>query len=193
MKREMIMEINKVVAQKELSFIGGKPKVTEFWDDFNNRKVDILKCVNIPQKGIQTCATIGLNDTDIGLVSNEKSLRVELIGASDILIEKYENIIASVAFAIMESGKCFPGCIIQNVIQQYIPECEMKHILLTDPFLWEGAKSFTIDGINVAWLMLVPIAEEEYQYASEKGVEELELLFEAKGIDIYNIYRKVVL
>ena len=111
------METNKVVAQTELSFINGKPKINRFWDALNQKKMDILKCKDVPQKGIQVCATIGLNNVDIGLVTNNIPLRVELLGACDIQITSFENMVASSAFEIMDSHTCFPGYIITNVIK----------------------------------------------------------------------------
>lgn len=187
------MEIDKLVAKKELSFIGGQPKVREFWNNLNNKKIDVLKCADTPQKGVQSCATIGLNAVDIGLVSDGKSLRVEVVGASNVLIECFENIVASVAFDVMDSKQCFPGYIVKDVIEQYIPNCKMKHIMLTDPFLWDDANCMEIGEIYVAWLMMVPISEEEYKYACKNGIEALETLFEEKDIDIYNLHRESVI
>lgn len=187
------MTINKKVAQNTINFIGGNPKVAEFADDANLKRIDILKCIDTPQKGVQTCASIGLNCTDIGLTCNDKKIRVEIVGASDILIERFENIVASVAFEIMDAQRCFPGYIVKDVIEQYIPDCEMKHILLTDPFLWEGAKGIVAGDIMIEWLMLVPISEAEYGFACENGVDMLEEKFEESDIDVYNMYRKSVI
>lgn len=187
------MEINKVVAQQELYILGGKPKVNRYWDYLEDKNVDIMKCMDVPQKGVQSCATIGLNNTDIGLKNGEKKLRVEILGASDVLIENFENIVASVVFHIMDSHKCYPGYIVENIISQYIPESDMKHILLTDPFLWQNTESLLKEDICVAWLMMVPISESEYWYAKKSGVEKLEKVFEEKEIDIYNIHRKTVI
>lgn len=184
------MEINKLVAKTELNFIGGQPRVREYWDSQNKKKIDILTSMDKPQRGVHTCATIGLNDTDIGLVSDGASLRVEIVGASDILIENFANIVATTAFDIMESKKCFPGYIVKNVIEQYIPDCEMKHIMLTDPFLWEDANCIAVGKVTIAWLMMIPISEKEYEYACENGIDALETLFENENIDIYNMYRK---
>ena len=68
----------------------------------------------------------------------------------------------------------------------------MKHILLTDPFLWDDAKSFQHDNILIAWLMAVPISETELLYANNYGVGALEELFDEKDIDIFDLYREPV-
>lgn len=118
---------------------------------------------------------------------------MEILGASDVLIDKFENIIAAIAFDIMDTRKCYPGYIAENVINQYIEDGDMKHVLLTDPFIWENAKSISIDHICVAWLMVVPISEREYEHAQTKSVKALEKLYKEKEIDIYNLYRKSVI
>lgn len=43
-----IDDINKIVAQKELEFIGGIPKAALFMNDSKNKSIDILKCMDTP-------------------------------------------------------------------------------------------------------------------------------------------------
>lgn len=187
------MEINKIVAQRELHILGGKPNINRYWNQVEDKSIDVLKCMDVPEKGVQSCATIGVNNIDIGLQSGERELRVEILGVSDILCENFESIVASVSFDIMDSHKCYPGYIIKDVISQYIPKSDMKHVLLTNPFLWKNTESLVKDNICVAWLMMVPISEAEYEFAKKRGIEELEKIFEEKGIDIYNIHRKTII
>lgn len=187
------MNTNQKVAKAELRFLGGTPKVGRYTNENGEKTIDIFQSINVPQDGVQSCATIGLNSIDLGLVSNSHNLRVEIVGASDIAIENLGNIMASIAFEIMQSRKCFPGYIITNVIQSYIPNSEMQHVLLTDPFLWEEAKCIVDNDLVIVWLMMVPISDKEYQYAKENGVEELEKIFEAENIDIYNFHRESVI
>lgn len=193
MEEHGISKDNIAVAHKERDFIGGQPKITRAWDDCSRKKVDIFKSIHVPQKGVQTCATIGLSDTNIGLVNEGKSLRVELVGACDVRVEEFQSILATTAFEVMDVKRCYPGCIVPNVIKLYIPTCEMKHVLLTDPFMWEEADVLILDDKAITWLMLVPISDQEYEYARDNGVEALEQIFEEKGIDIFNMWRKSVI
>lgn len=187
------MDINKIVAQHELQILGGIPKVNRYWNHTEDKNIDILNCMDVPQKGIKACASIGLNNTDIGLQSGERKLRVEILGACDKQIDKFENMVASVVFNIMDSNDCYPGYIAEDIINQYIPESHMKHILLTDPFLWKNTESISIENLCIAFLMIVPISDEELEYAQKMGVEALEKQFEEKEIDIYNIYRNSII
>ena len=187
------MEMNKVIAQEELKMFGGTPEVFRYWNDLKDKHIDVLRCIDVPQKGIQSCASIGLNEIDVGLTSGEGELRVEILGACNVLMAKFENIVASVAFAIMDSHKCFPGYMVENVIEQYIQDCDMKHILLVNPFLWKNVESIFVNDLCVSWLMIVPVSEAEYNYAGKNGIEKLENLFVEKQIDIYNIYRESII
>jgi hypothetical protein len=55
------MNLNKAVAQKELQVFGGIPKVIQYKSESESKVIDILTCVDVPQKGIKSCGTIGLN------------------------------------------------------------------------------------------------------------------------------------
>ncbi len=73
----------------------------------------------------------------------------------------------------MDAEKCFPGYILENIINLYFSDLDMKHILLTTPFLWDKAKSINFGEKTVAWLLAVPISEQEYHFALKYGSEEL--------------------
>ena len=187
------MDINKIIARKELEVIGGKPKVYRYWDEYNEKSVDILSCIDRPYYGVSSYATIGLSEHDIGMLSETKKLRVELIGACDSKEEKFENILSTVAFEIIEKSSCKYGDIIPNVISQYINDCDMKHIYLMNPFLWDEFEVIEFNDIKVTWLMIVPISSQEKEYAINSGWEELEQKFEEANVDIFNLNRKSVL
>ena len=182
--------MNKAIAQAELKIFGGIPQVTRYWDDSREKSIDVLRSLTVPYEGIQSCASIGVSSTDIGLMSNGKSLRVEILGGADASVKAFPGIMASAGFEIMKMRKCFPGYIVKNVIAQYIPDSDMKHILLTDPFIWENAESIEVDECCVAWLMAVPISEKELKYAQRNGADALEAVFEKRQADIYDLYRE---
>lgn len=128
------MNINKIIAKKELEVIGGKPSVFRYWDKDEIKDVDILSCIDRPYTGVVSCATIGLSDYDIGMLSGNKKLRLELLGACDVKESLFPNIVSTTAFEIMERDNCGYGHIISDVIEQYIYDCEMKHVYLMNPF-----------------------------------------------------------
>jgi len=187
------MEIKKIIAKKELEVIGGKPQVFRYWDDNKIKNIDILSSTDRPYCGIVSYATIGLSEHDIGLFNNNKSLRVELLGACNEKEAFFANILASVAFEVMKQGKCLYGDIVQNVISEYSKNTEMKHVYLMDPFLWEEFKTLEFEDVSVAWLLLIPISEQEKEYAIVNGGEALEDKLEDAHIDIFDLNRKSIL
>lgn len=137
-------------------------------------------------------ATIGLSEYEINLFNNKKRLRVELLGACDEKEKFFANILATTALKIMQNKKCSYGDIIQNVISEYKADSEMKHIYLTNPFLWEGFETLEFSDRFVTWLLIVPISDKEKDYAIENGWEALEKKFEEHNIDIFNLKRKSI-
>ena len=69
----------------------------------------------------------------------------------------------------------------------------MKHIYLTNPVLWEGFNSVEYENTKIAWLLIVPISNQEREYAKAKGWEALETKFEEANIDIFYIKRLSVI
>lgn len=187
------MGINKIVAKKELEVIGGKQQVHRYWNENNKKNIDILSCANRPYTGVTSYGTIGLSAYDIGMVSKNKDLRVELVGACDIKEELFANIVATTAFEIMESGNCEYGYIISDIVSQYIRDSDMKHVYLMNAFLWEELRSIEVENKKIAWLLIVPISDNEMKYALNNGYDALESKFEEIDIDIFNLRRKSVL
>ena len=188
-----MMQIRKIIAQKELEVIGGNPQVFHYWDDNEINNIDIMSSLDRPYHGVKSYATIGLSECDIGLFSNDKRLRVELLGACDEKEELFANILATTAFEIMEKKQCTYGDVIQNVISEYIIDSEMKHVYLMNPFLWNEFETLEFRELCVAWLLIIPISEQEKEYAIINGWEALEDKFEAVDIDIFNLNRKSII
>lgn len=186
------MQELKQVAQIENRAIGGSPLVNRYWDSENIKYIDIYEANNRPEKGVKTCATIGLSKTDIHLISGNKDVRIELISACDNSIEDLPSIIASTAFEIMDKEEACYGAIIDNVISEYVEDSEMAHVYLMNPFLWDDLKTIEFPDKWVSWLLAIPISDKEKDYAIKNGYEALEDLFEKKQIDVYDLYRKSV-
>lgn len=185
---------NKYIAQTALGFLGGKPKVNEYWDDNRSSKIDVFIGVDRPYEGVISYSTIGLSNYSIGvnLMSN-KELRVEFLGACGNKADKFANIVSTCAFNIINSKySCKPGSVYPNVVHEYYPNSDMKHILFTTPFLWDNIHNLEFDNITVTWLMCVPISDNEFEFLKTNGSDLLEDLFEKNSIDVFDINRKSV-
>lgn len=185
---------NKIIAKTALHAFGGKPNVSKYWDENNVSNIDMLTTVNRPFDGVSSYSTIGLSDHSIELTVDETPLRIEIVGASATYYEQFPNILASCAFCIINSKfSVSHGKVFQDIIKMYYPNTEMKHVLFVSPFLWEDLKTLDFPNKKVAWLLAVPISENEYLFAQEKGTDSLEELFEQEEIDIFDLERESIL
>jgi hypothetical protein len=195
--RRMTMAIsneNKVIAKSALQAFGGKPSVSKYWDDKNVSNIDMLSVVDRPYDGVTTYSTIGLSEHSINYTVDEKPLRLELVGASATEYEHFPNVISTCAFCVTNSNFSIShGKIFRNIIKMYYPNSELKHVLFVAPFLWEDLKTIDFPDKAVAWLLVVPISENEYVFAQEQGTGTLEDLFEREKIDIFDIKRKSII
>ena len=131
---------------------------------------------------------------NIGFVVNDVNLRIELVGACDSRFDFFSNILATCAFNIINSNyACFPGTMFTNVISMYDSEMLLKHILFVTPFLWDAKlKTLNLVDKKVAWLLAVPISNEEYNYARQEGTDNLETMLEEKQVDIFDLHRSSI-
>lgn len=189
-----ITKDNKTIAMAVAKVFGGEPNVQRFWDDGDKNCVDILKCIDKPEEGVTSYATIGLSDAPLYKEGSEYPVRLELVGACGSRFEGFDNAIATAAFCIINSKWfCYPGAIFNDVLSMYKMSPSMRHFFFVPPFLWEESlKTMTISKKSVAWLLAVPISDEERAYAEERGADALENLFEEKQIDIFDLERQSV-
>lgn len=187
------MTNDKRIAQQILNIFEKTPGFYRYGDETESKYVDLAICANTPEEGISSYATIGLFQTNIGLTYNAKPLRIELLAAGAQSVESFDNIMATTAFEIMDAQTAFPGYVVNNVVSMYIPNREMRHILLTHPFLWDNTQSLTLPDLTVAWLMCIPISDQEKIYCEQNGLDALETIFEQHQIDIFDINRQSTL
>lgn len=191
-KEKCKLDNNKLIAKRELEVIGGNPQIFRYHDKNDEKFIDIFSSKDRPYNGVCAYATIGLSEYDIGMISNNKNLRIELLGACDGTEILFPNIMATTAFEIMESGNCGYGHIIPDVISNYMDDLDMKHMYLMNPFLWDGFDTIKLENKMIAWLLCIPISEQEKEFAIMDGYDLLETKFEEANIDIFNLKRKSI-
>jgi antitoxin YqcF len=183
-----------VAKHTALAFGVEKPPITQYWDDNKKNGVFILEANNNPQSGVNSYATIGLSEHPLMHKGKEFSTRVEIVGVCGSVFSDFANIVATVAFCIINSRWfCAPGIIFPDVVSMYKKSNTMSDIYFANPFLWEERfASTSFDGQKVAWLLAVPISKAEREFAQINGPEKLEDLFSKKDIDIYDLNRPSV-
>lgn len=69
----------------------------------------------------------------------------------------------------------------------------MKHFLFVPPFLWEDElPTLEFEGRSIAWLLALPISDQERSFAESNGSDDLEDLFQQNQIDIFDLERPSV-
>jgi len=185
-----VSDSNKILAKTLVGVFGVKPQISRYWDEKERSFVDIMVCEHSPQPNVFTYATLGLSDH---MLTNERT-RVEFVGAFGAAFKESANIISTAAFCVINSKwEVRPGAIFPDVVCMYRNGSEMKHLLFCPPFLWNNLKTQELSDKTVAWLLLVPISENERRFAEENGSDALEGLFVEKQIDVFNLDRRSVL
>lgn len=104
------------------------------------------------------------------------------------------NIAATCAFNAFKDGfETRPDVVHRGVMQMYVPDTSVPHIMFANPFLWpDGPKTLDVGDIKIAWLMMVPIAESELQFADAYGFEELNRLMAMEQVEFLDPHRSAV-
>lgn len=182
----------KEVARYALSFIGGKPGVSAYYNDDETKEIDIMACIDEEDGENITYATIGLCQVDIGRTLEDEPLRAELMMAATAGTEVYGNILASAAFVIQDAKDCDFGMVIDNVVGEYAKDSDLRHVVLMYPVFWPEYKAYKSKEATVAWLLAVPITEKEKQYIMEHGIDAFDALLEERDVDISDLSRACI-
>lgn len=180
---------NKQIAKHALSFIGGIPTVNRYYSNDQDKQIDVMCCKETKYAETNIYATIGLNEFDGGVTSGNVAVRIELIAVAPANSEYMGNIIASTAFEVIDNGSFRYGDIIQNVVETYVTETNLKHAVLVSPVYWDNYTPYTADGVSVSWLMIIPITDEEMKYINANGIDAFERKLAECSVDILDMKR----
>jgi hypothetical protein len=177
-------ELGKLVRLK----LGEQTKVVRFADEGEINDVYIVSSLNFPVDGVSSYASVGLSRNMQGI--GVKGVKVEIIAACATLTPDFDNLVASCVFDSIKNGSNIVyGASIANVIMQYQISSSLKHVVFVTPFLWHGMDKFLVENEAVFYLMMLPISDNERLYLIDRGIDELEKVFNDKQIDIYDINR----
>ncbi len=170
-------------------------KVQEYWDEKNQKSIDIFTGIHTPYENVNSYSTLGLSQYTANLQSKGKILSVEFVSACDSSYPLFPNVISTCAFQVMDGKQNYgPGTVITDVVSMYYPAFDMKHMWMAYPFLWGNAPhTFAVQQKLVAWLQLIPISDKEYQYLLKNGYDALEDLFEKEQVDVLDMKRHSLL
>ncbi|WP_338286826.1 suppressor of fused domain protein [Luteolibacter sp. LG18] len=185
---------NLKIAGHLAAVFGGQPEVTRYQDESGKHHIDLLRCPEAPEHGVDSFATVGLSDHPRQAEGMEQPIRVELTGGcASEHAEAFAAILSTAAFcSIKEGWPVYPGAVFADLVTMYEASRTMQHVMFTEPFPWDELEPVKLPEKEVLWLMMVPVSESEAAYAEEHGFEALETLFEEKEVDVFDLNRAAV-
>jgi hypothetical protein len=177
------------VARRAAAVIGGTAQVHEYWNDGDRNRIAILSVQDQPAKGWATYSTVGLHRAPN--ILDDRDVRVEMIGMAAGAVEAFPNVIASAAFFVIKNHwLCAPGVIFPDVLDGYEVSKTLRHLVWATPFPWPALNGFsTSSGLDVHWLLAIPISDSERALIVENGFDRFEDLMERRDVPYFDLER----
>lgn len=191
-------EDNIQLAKRVAGAIGMEPHVYAYYDEEEKHMLHVLDCKDPLDNEIKFYCTIGVSDKRNNIEMKDgsfKNIPVEILMAGNRSTDKWGNIISTTGFYITKNGwPAQPGTIFKHIVNDYIPDTHLPHILFVTPFPWEDklATTMHLDGKSVNFLLAMPVSEAESNFLEENGFSALEHLFEQSEVDYQDPFRPSV-
>jgi len=173
------------------NFFDVKISVKRHWDEPERSHIDVFYANDVPEKGLTTYVTLGLQETPVLKKKVKGGIRTEVMGICRTNVKDFPNAVSTAAFCVINSKwELFPGKIYPDVIGMYKMSRTMRHVLFVPPIPWDRELGkVNIRQREIHLLSMIPISEAEYVYAEENGADALEDLLDANHIDYMDINR----
>lgn len=183
----------KAYAKSYLTVFREKPSVYRYYNVDESKAIDILSVQYYEYPEIMFYSTLGLANTDFGIVSGNKSLRVELICAFYKEYKEAPNLLAQSAFECIDAGGIKPNFIISDIGKEN-GLIELPDIWVKFPnLLPESNLSYEFDDLHISILQILPISQSEKKIIFDKSAEILEDLFIENNIDQFQSNRESII
>jgi len=195
----MPTEFEKAVLVYEQERLGRFSQVVTHKSADESITIPVALASGSPEAGLSTYATIGLSQFDNGLTSESGNR----IGIELLVTGREENTflasgLANAALNIASGEyQAKPGIVFPSIFDGYGSNITTPHGLLWYPFAWDtGFDGLSRDGIDVEWLLVIPVSDDEVSFIAANGpgfkgagVEQLIDTFERNSVDIYDTGR----
>ena len=173
MAEDAATELARAVARTAANAFGGRPEVGRYYDEPETNWVDLLSCRDAPEAGLVSYSTVTLHRAP-NFVAGE-DVRVELAGVARSAEPAFANALTWIALTIIKDHwMAAPGVVYPNVLQRLELSMSVAHLMLVEPFEWEGLGEVQLVGAPIVhWLHAVPISESEYRFLLEHGFDEI--------------------
>jgi len=167
-----------------------EPKIWASDGDDQLPPLNLVECVNVPQRGVTSYATVGMSRFDNAARANGKDLRVELVAAAGSNWEVIKSgLVGSALNVASGEHQIWPDTIFPNVMSGFDQTVSVPHALFVTPFLWSDIQDLESDDQIITWLMMVPISERELLFAEERGVDALNARLVEAQPDVFDLMR----
>lgn len=188
----------KQIEEEIASTFGAKLIKETYSTDDEKLSVDILKAEDCPCEEVNSYATLGASLYP-NVQPNGNDIRVEFVALGYCEDDEViQEILSTCAYLVMDGEVTMcPYFVIQNILDEFLEDSEMKHILLIRPFGWRKELAFShIDDQVLSYLMICPISDKEFEFLRKQGVEKgpqkLMAKFQQEGIDICDLERESI-
>jgi tetratricopeptide (TPR) repeat protein len=159
-----------------------------------DRALDVLRIAESPASGLVTYASLGLCDH---AWPEEGRPRVELVLASNVDREVCNQIVANVAFHLMDKGFFpEPGTMMRDVIAVLSAgdlSQRLPHIYFAVPRRWSVRLPVDEGPPPVTLAMAVPVSEREYAYWRQHGYRVFDKAVDDSPIDVADLHRNSII
>lgn len=175
----------------------GAGRFEEFTDRTQEHSVDVLVCPDAPARGLHTVSTVSLhrspNVLGVG-TAQESDVRVELVavlGAGDV--DLVTTLVVTAAFAMVkEPWPVSPGTVFPDVVGDLFGG-GAEHLVFTNPGSFPRLSRYPLaPGLDVHWLMAVPLHESEREFLLARGLDALEDRLAASEAEFHDVRRPPV-
>lgn len=188
------------VRQKEVARITAtsfgieRPPIALFHDDARSSAVCILEARNRPEINLTSYGTIGLADHALIRNGADYGIGVEILGIAKSEYAYFPNILATLAFCVINSKWfCAPGIVFPDAVSMHDESSKMSDIYFTYPFPWSGKfLSTRVVDRTVTWLLAIPISKSETEYLNRYGPQALEKVFDESKINVFDLNREPI-
>lgn len=182
-----IPDIHKLWAQYLRAAVGGACAVTSYLDEPEENRIHIFSSQNSEGIVAATVGLMGINQSrQVG-----KEIYSEVIMDQRGYDERIGNILSTIAFYVIKDGwKIAPGVIFESMVEMFVPETELPHVMFTSPFRWDRKTRVLLGEKTVYPLVAVPISEAESEIAAKNQGRDLEELWERQSVDVLDWGRR---
>lgn len=188
----------KQIEDEVASTFGAKLIKDTYSTEDGKLSVDILKAEDCPCEEVNSYSTLGTSLYP-NVQDNGNDIRVEFVALGYCEDdEMIQEILSTCAYLVMDGEVTMrPYFVVQNILDEFLEDSEMKHILFILPFGWQKDLAFShIDDQVLSYLMTCPISDKEYEFLRkqgvEKGAQQLMAKFQQEDIDICDLSRESI-